>query len=223
MSNMVFVTPSRRYDWLDLQQSIITKLFPESESIVIDTNTSWPMKWFDWIDRVRASNKQYYTHLDEDCFLLNKQQIVQTAQMLHEHDLIGTSDGRVPYRCSTNNVAMNSFFMMGRVDSLGDHTPEHLRLLRFDQQTHATRAGVVYVGEHPNHEPYYGFFWDMLNRHKRFKYLDVWKHEHFASSNVRINNHSPDMCMHMWYSRNWRQHQDRYHAAVAHLRELHNL
>lgn len=226
MSDMVFLTPSKNYPFLQLQQDIIRKLFPESLSIVVDTTTKWPIKWWDWIKLARESGKKYYTHIDEDCFLLDRQQVINTAQLLNTYDLIGPPDGDVPYRRDMNSVAMNSFFMMGRVDSLQD-IKDVLKVkgLKFDPSTHPVRANVTHKGSKPNFEPYYGFFWHLLNNNKRFKYLDVRLDERFSSSNPRLDSDSPDICMHMWYSRVWHQraHQARYNAAKIHLQQLHQL
>lgn len=221
---MVFLVPSRIcYPFLELQQNIIHKMFPESMSIVVSTSTKWPMKWYDWIELARESGKKYYTHIDEDCFLIDKQQVINTAQLLNTYDLIGTPDSDVPYREDVNNVAMNSFFMMGRVDSLQDINVPEVRKLRFNPEIHASRANVVYKGSKPDFEPYYGFFWHLLNNNKRFKYLDVRFDERFRSSNPRLGSNYSDICMHLWYSRVWRQHEDRYNAAKEYLQQLHQL
>lgn len=223
MSDMVFLVPSTKYPFLQLQQDIIHKLFPESLTVVVDTETRWPAKWFDWIKLACESGKKYYTHIDEDCFLLDKQQVVNTSQLLKMYDLIGIPDGDVPYRSNFNNVAMNSFFMMGRVDNLLDIDVLKVRQLRFDPETHPVRANVVHKGSEPNFEPYYCFFWHLLNNNKRFKYLDVRVDKRFRSSNVRLDNNSPDICMHMWYSRMWDKHRERYNAAKTFLQQHHQL
>lgn len=223
MSDMVFLVPSKRYPYLQLQQDVIHKLFPESLSIVVDSNTRWPMKWYDWIKLACESGKKYYIHIDEDCFLLDRQQIVNTAQLLGVYDLIGTPDGEVHCRYDINNVAINSFFMMGRVDSLLDINVSKIHQLRFDPEVHPARANVIHRGSKPNHEPYYGFFWHLLNNNKRFKYLDVKPGKIPITSYVRLDNSSPDMCMHLWFSRDWRKHKERYNAAEKFLHKYHQI
>ena len=224
MRDVVFLTPAMNTPWLELQQSIINKLFPESLNVVVDTNTKWWIKWFDWIPLAKQSGKKYYVHIDEDCFLLEKSQLIMAINMLEQgYDLIGTPDADAPYR-GCNNIAMNSFMMIGRVESLENMGGAiQIHNTPFDQQRHSKLVGKEYVGDPRHFEPYYGFFWHLLNEDRKFKYLHVFLDDRFDCSTVSMDSESDPICMHMWYCRQWQRHAKRYAAASEYLKHVHQL
>ena len=58
-SDIVFVTTTLYTKWLDYQKSIIKKLFPDSEHLIINGKGNWPNSWFNWINELKKSNKKY--------------------------------------------------------------------------------------------------------------------------------------------------------------------
>ena len=60
-------------------------------------------------------------------------------------------------------------------------------------------------GENPSYEqePYYALLWKLKEGGKKFYYLYPHFDEGFKSTNPRIDSDSPDIAIHMWYTRTW--------------------
>ena len=221
---IVFVTTSCDDFLLKKQQEIITKLFPNSDKIVV-TEGSWPHKWFNWIPLMKERTEKYFIHLDIDFFITSKEEVMRSVQVLESNNfsLYGVSDGYDPYRIS-NPVALNSYYMVGNVSDLNglnfnpnilnfsldsDAWKNNLNLyfkesyLNTFSYPHEIREESKPTFHRYNQEPYYILFWIMLNRGKKIGYLDSRFDDRFKSSNPRIDKNSDDIGIHMWYSRSW--------------------
>lgn len=226
-SELVFVTTSIYSKWLDLQGRIIERLFPNSNRIVVDGRKKWPNSWFFWIDKVKKSEQKYFIHLDEDFFITNKQELMKVFERIanNQSDLIGCSDGYHKYR-GANPVAINSFFMCGKVADLkrisvklssakykqylndvGTYSWHNNLDIKYKESyagdfhyQHKIDGGGNFLNEQ---EPYYAFLWTMKELGCRFDYLYPYFDERFKSTNPRLAEGSPDIGIHMWYVRQW--------------------
>lgn len=231
-SDIVFVTTTLYTKWLDYQQNIIKKLFPESEIITVNGQGNWPNSWFYWIDEVKKSDKKYYIHLDEDFFITSKDELIKAIYKLEngECDLLGCPDGYHHFR-GANPVAINTFLMIGRVEDIKrlniDLKSAKYQLGTNDHKTYSwfNNLGIKFKEEYKkdfdyrfeyqggsnfqnDHEPYYAFLWSMKELGCKFDYLYPFFDERFKSTNPRLEKDSDDIGIHMWYTRQWNSSMD---------------
>jgi hypothetical protein len=221
-SDIVFVTTTLNTKWLHYQSEIIKKLFPSSEHIVIDGSSNWPKAWFYWIDLIKGKNAQWFVHLDEDCFIESKDEIIRLIEKMDAEDLSlsAISDGYNHYR-GANPVAINSFFMVGRIKDILDLNLDMSQIEFWNHKVEGWKnnLGISYkesyrkdfsypheiMGNSENcsyeQEPYYMVLWMLKERGKKFYYLYPHFDERFKSTNPRIDKDSPDIAIHMWYTR----------------------
>lgn len=76
-SEIIFVTTSISTKWINYQQKILKDNFPESSFLVVDGTDRWPNAWFKWIDKIKNLQAKWYVHIDEDCFIENKGEVIQ--------------------------------------------------------------------------------------------------------------------------------------------------
>ena len=230
--DIVFVTTTLYTKWLDYQQSIIKRLFPESEVITVNGNGNWPNSWFYWIDEVKKSDKKYYIHIDEDFFISSKEELMKAVQSMEDNqiDLLGCPDGYHHFR-GANPVAINTFLMIGRVDDVKrlktDLKSAKYQLVTSDGRVYSwiNNLGIKFKEEYKkdfnyrfedqggsnfqfDHEPYYAFLWSMKELGCKFDYLYPHFDERFKSTNPRLETDSPDIGIHMWYTRQWSNRMD---------------
>lgn len=224
-NDLVFVTTTLNTKWLGHQASLLEEAFPKVRRIVVDGGQNWPNSWFYWIDEVKATRAKYYVHVDEDFFLESAEELTRCLDMLEsgQADLIGPPDGYHHYR-GANPVAINTFLMLGRVEDL---RKVDLRQIRFGWSergwvnnyglTYRERYGSDFDYPHRQQggsnlgfeqEPYYAFLWAMKEIGCRFGYLYPHFDERFKSTNPRIDEGSPDIGIHMWYTRQWDSDED---------------
>jgi len=228
-SKIVFVTTTLYSKWLDYQKKIISDLFPKSYHLIVDGRADWPYAWFYWIDKIKEIDCKWYVHIDEDCFIENREEIIKLIQKIEDEDfsLSAVSDAYHHYR-GANRVAINSFFMVGRKDKLmeidfkldkikfnltNDGWRNNLDII-FDPQKHEYDFSYPHeiFGNSYNQsyemEPYYSLLWMMKESGQKFYYLYPHFDERFKSTNPRIDSESDDIAIHMWYTRGWDQYFD---------------
>ena len=224
--DICFVTTSLYTKWLDYQSKIISKLFPASEHIIVDGRKNWPVSWFYWINLVKNSGKKYFIHLDEDFFIINRHEVLKSIETLEnrEIDLLGTSDGFTHYRAA-NPVAINSFYMVGRVSVLEKFNFENIKFHYTQNKGWINNYNLCFkdsykldwIYPYPEFsgsnfeieaEPYYAFYWAMKEQGAKFGYLFPHFDERFKSTNPRISEESEDIGIHMWYLRQWQSDMD---------------
>jgi len=227
--DIVFVTTTLYTKWLGYQKRIIKELFPDSHHIIVDGRNNWPNSWFYWIDEVKKCDQKYYIHIDEDFFITSKDELLKVIEKMDSEsiDLIGCPDGYHHFR-GANPVAINTFLMFGRVDDIKrintDLKNMRFNLTSFDGSTYSwqnsygirfkesyksdfnyqfdKQGGSNFINEH---EPYYAFLWTMKELGCKFDYLFPYFDERFKSTNARLTTDSPDIGIHMWYTRNWHE------------------
>jgi hypothetical protein len=229
--DILFITTTLYTKWLEYQQNIIKKLFTDSEIIIVDGRGNWPNSWFYWIDEVKKSGKKYYIHIDEDFFISSKEELLKAVNKLenNECDLLGCSDGYHHYRGS-NPVAINTFLMIGRVEDIKkidvDLKSAKYQLGTYDKSyswfnslgisfKESYKIDFNYKFEYQGgsnfkfeQEPYYAFLWFMKDIGCRFDYLYPHFDDRFKSTNPRFSKESPDIGIHMWYTRQWNSTMD---------------
>lgn len=244
--DIIFVTTTLRTKWVGYQNEIVKKLFPGSKQLFFDGSHSWPYSWFFWLDTVKEFSEKWFVHLDEDCFIESKEELLRTIELMDAGDytLAATSDGFSHYR-GANGVAINSFFMIGNrqhfVDVNFDYRNMNFRLLPSGWENN---YGIKYkeaYGEgfdYPHEkfgddnrgfeqEPYYALLWKLKDAGRKFMYLYPHFDERFKSTNPRVDAGSPDIAVHMWYTRSWNTDMDvwglpnseRYHRVEKYLIE----
>jgi hypothetical protein len=242
-NDIVFVTTTLYSKWLDYQSNIIKKLFPNSQHIIVDGRTNWPNCWFYWIDDVKGATAKYYIHIDEDFFITSKSELMGVLDKMETHgiDIMGCSDGYNHYR-SKNPVAINTFFMIGRVS---DIKRLDIDLKSFTYKDNYNSHGIKYKLEYGvgfnypyeklgdvnleiETEPFYAFLWSMKELGCKFDYLYPHFDARFKSINPRLSEDSIDIGIHMWYTRMWESEMDvfgirnvdRYTAVELYLNSL---
>lgn len=249
--DILFVTTTLYTKWLNYQSNIIKRLFPDSDHLIVDGKQNWPNSWFYWVDEVKKSNKKYFIHLDEDFFITNKEELIKCLEKMETDkiDLMGVADGYHEYR-GANPVAINTFLLIGRVDDIKkinfnfndakftygtydgtSYTWVNNFGINFKEEykrdfnyPHKISGGYNFKNEQ---EPYYLFLWLMKEVGCKFGYLYPNFDNNYKSTNPRIDENSPDIGIHMWYTRQWNNSMDvhgmanidRYNAVEKYLLE----
>ena len=230
-NEIVFVTTALYTKWLDYQKNIIKKLFPESTHIIVDGRklSDWPNSWFYWIDHVKGSQYKWYVHIDEDCFITSKEELINAISKMDSEDinLMGCSDGYYKQR-NAHPIAINPFLMIGKVSDINKIQID-MKSFRFKLNTQLTNGGLLYYWTNNSgvkfkqeykdtfiyphkinsgfsfmdgKEPYYFFLWYMKEIGCKFGYLYPHLDEYYNSTNPRISENSNDIAIHMWETRN---------------------
>jgi len=222
-SDIVFVTTSMFTKWMDYQQNLLKSNFPDSQFIVVDGRSNWPKVWFSWIEEVKKTDAKWYIHVDEDCFIESKQEVLNLLQKMEDENIgiSAISEAFCHFR-GANPVAFNSFFMAGRTSDIKDLNI-NFQSVNFwvEEGNWKNSLGYSYkeeyledflyphekACEHFNFsqamEPYYLFCWLMKEKKIKVYYLFPHFDERFRSTNPRITKDSPDIAIHMWYTRMW--------------------
>jgi hypothetical protein len=224
--DIIFVTTTLYTECLDLQQQIIKRFFPGSEIKLRDGSIAkeWPNSFYYWMQDVKKSDAKYFVHIDEDCFIINREEILKTLSLLEDrYDIIGCPDGYHPAR-QANPIVINPFFMLGKTSIIKDMDIDMVNLyykLDFNKYKYdwTNSAGLKFkhsykdtffyphpiIGEftfQDGREPYYGFFWYLKDKYYRFGYLYPHFDTNLKSTNPMIDVNSKEMAIHMWESRN---------------------
>ena len=236
-SDIIFVTTSLSTKWIHHQQKILKDNFPESSFIVISGTDKWPNSWFYWVDEIKKSSAKWYIHLDEDCFIENKDEVIRLLQKMEDENIgiSAISEAYCHFR-GNNPVAFNSFFLAGRVKDLqGINIDFRSVSFSHDGNNWSNSMGIKFKEEYledfeyvhekawpydnikSEAEPYYLFCWLMKEKKIKFYYLYPYFDDRFKSTNPRIEKDSPDIAIHMWYTRMWGSPMD-VHALPNHER-----
>lgn len=223
-NQILFVTTTLNTKWLFYQKYLIKKFFPNCDHLIIDGSSNWPNSWFYWINEAKFSKKEYYIHIDEDFFLTSKDEVLKCIEKmeLENIDLLGCSDGYHHFR-QNNPVAINTFFMIGKVEHLRELDFSDIKIVWKDgyyvnsyglnfkekylknfEYHHEKLAGCKYN----DFEPYYAFQWKMKEMGLKFDYLYPHFDDTFKSTNPRLSKISIDIGIHMWYTRQWNSQMD---------------
>lgn len=235
---IVFLTTTLFSECLELQKSLIKYYFPDSEHILIDGSDklSWPNSMFIWIDKLKDRKEKYFVLIDEDCFIINKQEVLNTLSLLETdvYDIIGCPDGYHPFR-TCNPVVINPFFLFGRVSDFTNFDINFSELKykiknlpgsisKGHHYQWINSAGIKYKHSykddffytHPiladsifqdGKEPYYCLFWYLKDKGFKFGYLFPYMDKNLVTTNPKINENSSEMAIHVWESRNMKSQE----------------
>ncbi|MFT3738851.1 MAG: hypothetical protein QM786_08835 [Breznakibacter sp.] len=234
--DILFLTPTIGSIWLFYQQYLIKKQFPQSQKILINGNHRWNFAlgqkcvWYDFIwEAIRhKTTHKYFVHIDEDCFITNKQGIIECIERIEylNASLIGPTDNMYPIRGANPN-ALNSFFMIGKISDLETIWNNFDINLQFKDLN-------LRLSNVPTHEietePYYNFFWNYLLKSYKIEHISAGYFEKYNSTTLHLNNGEP-FCHHMWYTRYWYRkmkfvtltHRERYMILKKDLDKTHQL
>ncbi len=217
-SRIAFFTTSLRTDVQELQSACLEQHFPASTRVLMDEKTSWPASWFHWLEvaAVDAEHFDWFIHIDEDCFVLEKEPLLRLLEQMNENgcQIAGPPDAWHHYR-NYNPMALNSFFMACSREVV----------LAWQKRTHIPRFRREWIEEIPwpepklnpgvfdteadpmtwksgAVEPYYGFFWVLKEAGIRFRYLPVGFVQELAVSTLLDSS-----IWHAWYLRE--RHSDK--------------
>jgi hypothetical protein len=215
-SGLVFATTTT---WSDIQKHqgwSIDKHFPDSKRILIDGRTGWFQVWYQWIDECLKTDKQWFIHIDEDCFIKNSAPILEHIRFMeiNGYDISGCPDGYHEYR-SGNHMALNSFFMIVNRRALESwknwilnmemsniyHFPQFNRDW-IEEYPYEKRNDSVYTDNQPwnvwvpNTEPYYNFMWVLKESGIKFHYMYPEYDPELSTTNLLDGS-----VIHAWYQR----------------------
>jgi len=229
-TDIIFVTNSIFTKWIEFEKRILKHHFPESQHIIIDGTSNWPVSWFYWIDIVKKSGAKWFIHIEEDCFIEDRNLILDAIRKLdsEEIDIMGTADGYTPYR-GGNPLAMTPFFVIGRVESLKDINidTEKTRFHIKPNGDWGNNLGLHYKEEYAKDfkypyekigndgnigdydiEPFYIFFWLLREQNKKFHYFYPNFNDNLKSIDPSLDKGLPPMVTHMFYTRAWNSEMD---------------
>lgn len=220
-TDIVFVTTSLSTKWEAYSAGQVKKYFPGSTHIHVDGRTGWFDVWFEWIKRLENRPEKYFIHLDEDCFILNRENVLEAIElMVNEGSVVaGIQDSNFYWR-DYSSVCINPFFMIGKVREVVDACRRNYRHLVFSPKYVQKRSGSGSKGKlhgvfkATEFEPYYCFFYNLYECGHHFTFLQTHDDYRFANSkgelpattlrlNESVKENTGDICVHMWYTRVW--------------------
>lgn len=225
--DIAFATTTLYTECLPLQQRLVERIFPGSEKILIDGSDllEWPSSMFRWIEEAKKSSSKWTIHLDEDCFLTDREAIEEAiAKMEREGiDMLGCPDGYHAAR-PCNPIAINPFFMICRTDSLRrlDHDfskMSHILEMKMGTFRWKNSAGICFKHSYKDaflyphdknemfsfvdgKEPYYPLFWHAIDIGLKLGYLYPHFDRSLLTTNPMLSQGGREMALHMWESRN---------------------
>ncbi len=228
-SQIVFLTPTIGTKWLYYQQAIIKQFFPSSKRIIINGNKRWNFDlglkcvWYDFIEKAlkQPNSIKYFIHIDEDCFISDPNPIKEYIDLLEDEniDLIGPSDVIDKLR-GNNPLAMNSFFMIGKISSLKKIMNEYDVNLKFkdlniNNITNLPESKIDF-------EPYYNFYWNYLKNDLSLKYISTLLNEKLFCTSLLTNSHK-EWAYHMWFTRDWNNKKHKFLGKITHYDRYKNM
>lgn len=219
-SNITFITTTVYSKWLKHCHALIKMHFPDCMHAIINGRNGWPEPWFYWINQLTELNTDYFILVDEDCFVINRGEIEKVVEKMKETNsvLAGVPDAGFALR-DFNSIAVNPFFLV--IDR-----KQLLKALQYNPSWRYFNFKEKYqigikdpILKHPNFEVFYCLFWAVLENKGKILYLHPKDDYRFAddekqnpATTVHLTPDSPEMAIHMWYSREWQlpQHIGRY-------------
>ena len=225
--DIAFATTTLYTECLPLQQSLIERLFPGSEKILIDGRdiSQWPSSMFMWIEKAKESRAKWTIHLDEDCFIVDRESIEEAIAKMESEgiDMLGCPDGYHAAR-PCNPIAINPFFMICRTDSLRrlEHDfskMSHMLEMKMGTFRWKNSEGISFRHSYKDlfcypheknemfsfvdgKEPYYSLFWHALDIGLKLAYLYPHFDRNLLTTNPMLSQGGAEMALHMWESRN---------------------
>lgn len=221
--DITFITNTLFSVWLRKCKELVSGHFPESKHVIIDCTVNWPSAWFNFLDYLPTMQSKYFALIDEDCYILNKNEVLQAVQTLEQENatLIGAPDDFYTIR-NFNGIALNPFFMIGdreRLLNAISRVPNWTRLKYKKEYLKTTKLPSTYSPPEPNYEVFYCLFWAILEAGEKLCYLQP-VNSFDSSTTVCLESGRPGMCIHAWYSR--KNNLEKYQSFVKNYKGLQN-
>ena len=244
--DILFVTTSMVNKWSVYSQELVKKNFPNSEHLIIDGRRGWWQVWFEWIKHLPNKKQKYFIHLDDDAFIIDKNEILKLVNLIDEkeYSISGIPDGHNHIRGS-NPVSINPFFMVGNREHLLnswdwniDHKFDDKWISEFKEEYEKGFLEDIYIDDKLKHKMshefcdlsfnpwggdiFYPLFWSILKKGYRIKYLyPNYGGNILESTNPSIEKGGVEFLIHMWYTRECDRepHLSRYNEIEKILKE----
>lgn len=209
MSKVLAVTTSMSTKWEAYSQTMLEMHVPEWRRVVVDGRRNWTATGF--IQYVVDAEVDYIVHVDEDCFVENRDALLDLIRKFEEDPQIvaaGLPDGGYYYR-EHNPAALNLFFVVFRATALKLAWDDRVNWDRYKfkleyaagldvQCPHLDKSRIKW----DEGEPYYPLFWSLLSKGGRFLYLNEVLHRDRWSSRISLGSQKV-LAEHLWYLRQW--------------------
>ena len=235
--DILFVTTTMNNKWSDYSRKLVNKFFPKSEHLIVDGTYGWWQVWFKWLKEIETKQQKYIIHLDDDAFIINKDEILKLVNLIDEngYSLAGIPDGHNHIR-GTNPVCINPFFMVANREHLLSSWNWDMNkkfntdwIENFKDEYEKGFLDDIYIDGDLKHKMthefcdlsfspwkgdiYYPLFWSVLDNGHKIKYLyPNYGGPIMESTNPSIEKGSPEFLIHMWFTREWNtpNHINRY-------------
>lgn len=233
---IAFFTTAIGTRWLFYQQYLLRTHYPGSQRYIINGNVRWDFDsgldcvWYDFVNHAVAAPPEikYFVCIDEDCFITRPAFIYELIDQLENEQvsLIGPPDVIDQIR-GENPLALNSFFMIGKIVDLRtvfDHFDPTLAFKDLDV------AKPFMKNQGGEAEPYYPFFWNYYRQGLRITFLKSAFDPAFCCTAL-LDNTGNNWALHMWYTRQWssrmdfcgRQNRKRYQVVGDYLKQQYEI
>jgi hypothetical protein len=210
LPKLLFITTSLGTKWESYSQALIARGYPAQKRVVIDGTGKWSPMMF--LSAALEEDSDYTIHIDEDCFLYDPNQLDELISYLESNEEVvfaGVPDGGHYYR-EHNPYACNLFFVVFKTKAIRQilKANPNWSSCRFQESyrdaesldfSKLDRARISF----DDYEPYYPFFWAILDSGKKIHYLDQRLNRDLFSTDVYVNGAKEPMARHMWYLRSW--------------------
>lgn len=196
LESILFLTTTIGTRWVFYQQFLLKKFFPNAKRVLIDGNVRWDFNkelkcvWYDFIFIALKNKKKYkyFIHIDEDCFITNPNGIKEVIEYMDREgiDLMGPSEVIKRIR-GENPYALNSFFMIGKIETLEKVMREYQINLKFSSLNLECDIDE-YKKEY---EPYYDFFWNYYKKGYKISFLSTDFDEEYRCTSLLDNKGTP--------------------------------
>jgi hypothetical protein len=233
---IAFFTTAIGTRWLFYQQYLLRAHYPGSQRYIINGNVRWNFDsgldcvWYDFVKHAIASPPEvkYFVCIDEDCFITRPAFVYDLIKKLENEQisLIGPPDVIDQIR-GANPLALNSFFMIGKIADLRlvyDHFDTSLAFEDLDL------AKPIMKNPARDAEPYYPFFWNYYRHDLRIAFLKSAFDPTYCCTAL-LDNSGSTWALHMWYTRKWGSKMDfcgqpnrvRYKTVGIYLEKAYNI
>lgn len=235
--DILFVTTSLNNKWSEYSRKLVKKNFNDSEHLIIDGRYGWWQIWFKWVDEIRHKTQKYVIHLDDDAFIINKEEILRLVNILDDegYSVAGIPDGHNHIR-GTNPVSINPFFMVVNRQHIIDSWDGNINrkfnnewIEKFKNEYEKGFLDDIYIDNKLKHKMshefcdlsfsvwkgdiFYPLFWSILDKGYKIKYIyPNYGGPILESTNPSIEKDGIQFLIHMWFTREWESpnHINRY-------------
>lgn len=210
---IAFLTTAIGTRWIFYQQYLLRRHFPGARRIIINGNVRWDFTkgldcvWYDFVKQAVSfpDDVKYFIHIDEDCFITNPPAIYELISKMERDgiSLMGPSEVIERVR-GENPMALNSFFMLGKISDLKTVFSRYEIGLKF-ADLHIPLSPIEKIKV--EYEPYYVFFWNYYLRGFKISFLPTGFHHEYHCTTLLGDSHS-FWALHMWNTRHWSSSRD---------------